>query len=383
VKSPYLILVLIPTLLLGGCTSFLATPTVTPTWTPLPSATSTASPTPTEMPTFTPQPTATPTVIPTIVPIDGILLANTNVRRQPSSGGDPLGGYFYQQKVKVIGRNDNATWLWIIYKDGPGGTGWILGKAVQLQGDIGRLPIVIVSGSDPTQVFPPLIFEITGTPLPVNTPGPGARTITIVQLSNVRVGPGIGYLSLGWLQPGTLLSVTGRIQKNAWLQIEYPSGPDGRAWVSRDLVKINDDLGGLPFYNILGTPEGAESGAPPADTSGGEATPVPPPSDNSGGIATDTLPAPATTASGGPVGSVTTQINVRTGPASSFPSLGLLNPDAQVTLTGRTINGLWFQIEYPGGPNGRAWVASSYIDVTGDIEQLPYFDDAGNPVTRP
>ena len=71
-----------------------------------------------------------PTIMPTIQPVTGILINNTNIRARPSKGGsERLGGLFYNQAVKVIGRNDRANWFWIIYEDAPNGTAWILGAS--------------------------------------------------------------------------------------------------------------------------------------------------------------------------------------------------------------------------------------------------------------
>jgi hypothetical protein len=208
---------------------------ITPTLTLTPSQTATLAPT--ETPTITP----TPTIMPTIEPMTGVLRAPTNIRARPSKGGsDRLGGMYFNQAVKVIGRNDRANWLWIIYPDSPSGTAWILSSAVDLQGEIGLLPIIIF----PETLIPRWPCRRSCRPAMaqrcrIEPPGPDAMLGTAVQLLNVRVGPGLGYLSIGTLPGGTVMSMTGRIEENTWLQIEYPSGPGGRAWVSAELVKLD------------------------------------------------------------------------------------------------------------------------------------------------
>jgi uncharacterized protein YgiM (DUF1202 family) len=47
------------------------------------------------------------------------------------------------------------------------------------------------------------------------------------------------------------------------------------------------------------------------------------------------------------IGYVTTSLNVRTGPSTSYDRLGSLNPAEAVNITGECSNG-WFQIEYNG-----------------------------------
>ena len=365
--------------LLAGCTlPGASTPTSTVTTTPGATATLTLTPseTPTPLPTETPSITPTPSTMPTIQPVIGVLLNNTNIRAKPSKGGsERLGGLFYNQSVKVIGRNDRANWLWIVYPDAPGGTAWILASAIDLQGELGTLPIVIYpEGSDTPLALPPLLPLTTGQPLPVNPPASGAQTGTALQLLNVRVGPGLGYLSLGTIPGGTVLSMTGRVEDNSWFQFEYPSGLDGRAWISGDLVKLDDGPKKLPLFNFLATPftEVPPQPEAPVATTDGE-TAAPP---------TET-PIPPSATPDLPNGTVTAQINVRIGPAQSYDAVGMLNPNDRVVITGQTLSGLWFQIEYASGPDGRGWVAASYIKLNSDITKVPYFDNQGIPIPQP
>ncbi|PKN93126.1 MAG: hypothetical protein CVU44_11915 [Chloroflexi bacterium HGW-Chloroflexi-6] len=352
----------------------------TPTLSPSPSAsatlTQTPSLTPTPAPTETPSITPTPTIMPTIQPMTGVLRAPTNIRERPSKGGsERLGGLMFNTSIKIIGRNEQANWFWFIYPEAPGGTAWVLASAVDLQGEIGLLPIVIFpEGPDKPVAVPPLLPLSTGPALPLNPPGPEAMLGTAQQLLNVRIGPGIGFLSLGTIPGGTVLSMTGRIEDNSWFQIEYPSGLDGRAWVSGDLVKLDVGAKKLPIYNLLATPfteAPPQPEGPSATPEGG--TPLP---------ATET-PIPPSATPDLPTGTVTNQINVRSGPASSFESLGLLNPNERVVITGKTLNGNWLQIEYPSAPDGKGWVAAAYITLNSDISKLPFFDNQGTPLPQP
>jgi uncharacterized protein YraI len=375
-----ILLLCLLSLLLAGCnlpTSAAATPTEAAS----PSATLTLTPTPSEtptpLPTDTPTITLTPTIMPTIEPMTGILRAPTNVRARPSRGGsERLGGVYFNQAVKVIGRNDLANWLWIIYPEAPNGTAWILASAVDLEGEIGLLPIVIFpENPDKPLALPPLLPPSTGEPLPLNPPGADAMLGTANQLLNVRIGPGTGYLSLGTIPGGTALSMTGRLEDNSWFQIEYPSGLDGRAWVAGNLVKLDVGAKLLPIYNRLATPVTEAPPQPEGQDAAPEEgeTPVPP---------TET-PIPPTSTPSLPSGTVTAQINVRNGPASSFESLGMLNPNERVFITGRTLNGVWLQIEYVSAPGGRGWVAAAYVTLNSDISKVPYFDNQGTPMPQP
>ncbi len=72
------------------------------------------------------------------------------------------------------------------------------------------------------------------------------------------------------------------------------------------------------------------------------------------------------------------RLNVRSGPGMTFPSLGVLEPDSVVALTGKNSTASWFQIDYPSAPGGRGWVTAQYIQT--DATDLPVLDDYGTPV---
>jgi uncharacterized protein YraI len=335
-----------------------------------------SSPTASATMTETPIPTATeliyPTSIPTIVPMPGIVLANANVRGVPAkSKTHDLGGILKDNNVKVIGRNDAATWLYILYADSPTGTGWVTAKAITLQGEMGLLPIVIYPfGEDGKGIMlPPLLYTVTGAPLPPSTPPAGwDKWGTINQLVKVRVGPSIGFLSIGTLDAGQIVTFRGRIVENAWVMIDYPSGPDGHGWINREFVDAHDGFGGLPFHNVLGTPEPVAPDVPEATTDP-NATPLP----------TET-PTPVPPTPSGAAAEVTAQINVRSGPAQTYDSYGMLDPKDKVVVTGITLNKYWYQIQYASSPSGFGWVASQYLRVLGDMRSLPYFTNEGTPV---
>ena len=371
-------------LVLTGCSTSAAQPTPTvDADTILKAAASTASARLTEMgasatqiPSETPKPTRTlripsitSTSFPLPAPVEGVAASNVTVRSEPRKGGDNLGGVFFNHSVQVIARNDVATWYYIEWQNSPTKAAWVLATAITLKGsNITRMPIAIVDSAKKVIVLPPLIWDVKGTPLPLNTPAAGARTASVIQLAKVRVGPGIGYSTMGTLNPGVVVVVTGHINQNGWLQIEYPSGPDGRGWVAGELVKPNADLGGLPFYNLLATPVSDAEAKGESPTTDPNATPE----------ATLT-PAPTLA---GPTGVVkATELNVHSGPASSFDLLGALKLGDPVVVTGLTLNRLWYRIVYPSGPGGYGFVSVQYIRITGgDMTKLPYLDNLGTPL---
>jgi hypothetical protein len=141
-----------------------------------------------------------------------------------------------------------------------------------------------------------------------------------------------------------------------------------------ELVKFEGEYAGLPFYNQLATPVEQDGGA-----SANSASTEPPPSESTPvDISASDTPAPDL-----PYGTTLAQINVRSGPASSFESYGLMQANERVNILGQTLNGLWFQIEYASSPTGSAWVSSQYVRLMSDIRDLPYFNNDGSPVAGP
>jgi len=57
------------------------------------------------------------------------------------------------------------------------------------------------------------------------------------------------------------------------------------------------------------------------------------------------------------------QINVRSGPGTDYPKVGVLLNRQQVPALGTTPGGSWIQIIYPGAPGGVAWVYSPLVRV--------------------
>jgi hypothetical protein len=61
------------------------------------------------------------------------------------------------------------------------------------------------------------------------------------------------------------------------------------------------------------------------------------------------------------------QINVRSGPNTNYPVVGVLIAGQRVPALGRTVGGDWIQIAYPGVPGGVAWVYSPLVTVEGSL----------------
>jgi uncharacterized protein YraI len=178
-----------------------------------------------------------------------------------------------------------------------------------------------------TPTVTPVQPTLTATPLLID----GILTIKV----NVRSGPGIAYDLLGQLEAGGKIQVIAQDSSGTWYRILFSGSPKGVGWVNAQYVTI------------------------PAETE---------------------VPLQATPTLTGPSGRVIQRLNVRSGPGTTFKSLGLLEPGAAVSLTGKNTTASWFQIDYSGGPGGHGWVTAQYVQ-TEAAGELPVLDDFGNIVT--
>jgi len=191
---------------------------------------------------------------------------------------------------------------------------------------------------------PTLTPTLTATPSPSQTASslPATATATSVLVDgtltikvNVRSGPATSDPSLGQLDAGQKVKILFRDATGGWYEILYPPAPQGRGWVAARYITI----------------------------AAGTQVPL------------DATPTPT-----GPTGSVIQRLNVRSGPGMNFNTLGMLEPNQVVFLTGKNTTASWFQIEYATGPGGRGWVTAQYIQ-TGASAGLPVLDDYGKVVT--
>ncbi len=80
------------------------------------------------------------------------------------------------------------------------------------------------------------------------------------------------------------------------------------------------------------------------------------------------------TVTGTPIGAIAVvysepedQINVRSGPGTDYPKVGILLNRQQVPALGATPGGSWVQIIYPGVDGGVAWVYAPLVRIQGEL----------------
>lgn len=153
---------------------------------------------------------------------------------------------------------------------------------------------------------------------------------------NVRDEPSTSSTVLGILPPNTKVEITGKDPGEGWWQINYPQATDEKGWVTAHYIMTTT--------------------TPDVPSIGGNGT----------------------NPNGGNVAIVQQQINVRSGPGTDFSSLGTLNPQDVIGLIGKDSNGVWLQIEFPAGPEGKGWVNAAFVRAQGlDLSGLPIVTETG------
>lgn len=182
----------------------------------------------------------------TVVPVDGATSTQVNVRAQPSTAGAVLGVIPANTRIEIVGKDPGGSWWQINYPhpDAIDGKGWVTTQYITVAGTPN---VPVIGGSE-------------------QEPNPGSVAVIQQQL-NVRSGPGTDFNSLGTLNPQDVVSLTGKDANGAWLQIDFPAGPEGKGWVNAAFVQAQG-AENLPIVAesgaVVGT--GTPTSIPPTPT---------------------------------------------------------------------------------------------------------------------
>lgn len=117
---------------------------------------------------------------------------------------------------------------------------------------------------------------------------------------------------------------------------------------------VEGDVTSQAFFSLM------DASAVPTETV--TATPVTPTTPEPGASPTPTPEAPtATPQPGTPQLTTVTDLNIRSGPGTGYPILGLLRANQSAEITGVSPDGRWWQINFSGTNDGRGWVAGQYV----------------------
>ena len=341
-------LLLVAILAACGPTPTPVTPTaIPPTAVPPTAVPPTAAP-PTAVPPTAVPPTPAPdpayyenepvAVVPAGVPGQPMVEAaiNTVIFSGPGTNYVVYGAFLGGSTAVAVGISSNSQWYAISVPVAPGGNGWVSATYV-LPSNISGLPVLPTPPVPPTvQMVPPA----TGDP----------QTTTLAQ-TFVRTGPASSYPAYGIAEVGRTARVIGKSEDGAWLVVRV--NPQvvglGYAWVETAFTQPSN-IDGVP---VVAAPEQA-----PAAT-------IPPPPE------------------GAPTATAVDFINLRSGPGTNYLILGTAAPGATGEVTGKSEDGLWWQIKVPVSfySTGAAWVSADWT-TTANTENVPVVAAPPPPSTQ-
>jgi len=191
-------------------------------------------------------------------------------------------------------------------------------------------PIIITATLPPASTPPASATSLPPLPPPTITPIEG---ITSTQL-NVRAEPSTASNVLGIVPANTQVQIIGKDPGENWWQILYPQGDEGKGWVTAE------------FVTTAGKPEVPEVGGAASDPGNANAA------------------------------IIQQKLNIRSGPGTDFNSIGTLNPQDVVNVTGKDSNGAWLQIDFANGPEGKGWINAAFVQIN-NAENLPIVSESG------
>jgi uncharacterized protein YgiM (DUF1202 family) len=246
-----------------------------------------------------------------------VMATYLNVRTGPGINYAVLGAAYGGETLPIVGRTADSTWYQVETRYG---TGWVSASFVVTRNEYGGTPVT------------------TGT-VTAETPVTGPIGIINTGALNIRSGPGVQYSSIGTLAGGTQTRIVGRTADWSWWLLDTPVGT---GWANAIYIIVRGDTSSVP-YVPPGSSAAASPGAP-------EAT------------------APEAVVSG-PVAFVATgALNIRSGPNSTFPSLGSVTAGTRMPIIGQSPDRGWWYVE---SPYGNGYVSKLYVIAEGNTSGVP------------
>ncbi|HRF95283.1 MAG TPA: hypothetical protein PLZ51_08810, partial [Aggregatilineales bacterium] len=161
------------------------------------------------------------------------------VRSAPNETAMSIGTLLRNARPIPYNRDETGTWVLVGYA---GGFGWIRRDLAVWVENIDTLPILTAD-------------NLTPTPAPI-TPSPTPRLVTLTPEGSyvnarvnvyVRTGPGLSFVPLGILTPGSMVEPLNIDETNTWVLIRFSYSQeedgatatqviDGFGWVTRNVV---------------------------------------------------------------------------------------------------------------------------------------------------
>lgn len=193
---------------------------------------------------------------------------------------------------------------------------------------------------------------------------PPAATAEAIIEANLRASTSVESALMGQIRAGTRYPVIGRSEFYPWLLLADPLTMQPIGWVFAELVTVQGDLNSVPFVTT------DLSAAAPAVTPASAA----PPEGQSAPTATLAAAPPSPTPpppTGSVIGRVLGEINIRYGPGTEYPRIGIARAGEQFAITRWHTQFPWVEIDYPASPTGTGWVLVELLEISGDLYSLP------------
>jgi uncharacterized protein YraI len=296
----------------------------------------TEAPPPTAAPTQAPPPGPTPdpnipvAVIPTAAPGGPSAIANfnTTIYSGPGTNYVVYATFLGGATATVNGKSEDGLWWAISVPVAPTGSGWV------------EASWVTVSNADGVPVLPTPPVPATVEMVP---PGPDDPQATALVNVFVRTGPATNFPAFGIAPAGALGRVIGVSEDGLWwvVRLNPENVGAGHGWVMAE-------------YTTASNVEGIQTIKNPETFSN-----VP------------TAPPPA----GAPSATAIEFVNVRTGPGTTYPVLGVAAPGASAEVSGKSADGAWWQVVIPTqySSSGFGWVSADFV-VTQNTGSVPVAD---------
>jgi uncharacterized protein YraI len=302
-------------------------PTVAPT--------STTAPTEAVPPGPTPDPNIPVAVVPTPAPGEPSAVANFNTTIYSGPGIDYVvyASFLGGRTARVVGISEDGLWWAISIPVAPDGTGWVSGGWVTVA-NADSVPVL------PTPPLPPTVEMVP--------PEPDDPQATALANVYVRTGPATNFPAYGIALTGASGRVIGVSEDGAW-------------WV----VRLNPENVGAGYGWVMAQYTQA------ANVENIQTIETPP-------APIRVIPQPP--AEGVPTAIAVDFVNVRTGPGTNYPALGVASPGASAEVSGASSDGAWWQVKIPPQYSAAefGWVSASYV-IALNTEAVPVVEAPAPP----
>ena len=167
--------------------------------------------------------------------------------------------------------------------------------------------------------------------------------------ANLRSGPGTTFAVVGQARTNDLLEVAAASTDGAWYLLAT------NQWIAAFLVAELTASVPTVTDEILAAVQGS------TEATGGEAAPTATP-----------VPPPAT-----PKPTVTVDANLRSGPGTTFETIGGTVTGQEITVVGRNADGSWLRLDNGG------WVFATLVADLPDLNTVPVVNPDGTPAESP